>query len=47
MDVNPELNVPETITDEEAKKRWLYRKMISDHLPVMLVLRNDSDKDNF
>ena len=47
MDIDPDLVLPDDITDEENQKRWFYAQMISDHLPVIIVLRNDADSDNF
>ncbi len=47
MVLDPDLTLPDNITDEDAKKRWYYGKMVSDHLPVILVLRTDKDTDNF
>ena len=47
MDLDPEKTPPETITDEEARKRWHYSRVVSDHLPVMIVLGVDQDSDHF
>lgn len=47
MDIDPDLILPNEITDEETKKIWYYSQMVSDHLPVIIVLRNDVDTDNF
>jgi hypothetical protein len=38
---------PATITDTDAQLLWKYGQVVSDHLPVMLVLYADKDTDIF
>ena len=45
IDVDPTVTVPASITDSDAIKRWKYGKFVSDHLPVMLVLKTGHDTD--
>ena len=47
LDLDPEKTPPDSITDEDAIKRWHYSRVMSDHLPVMIVLRTDQDTDHF
>ena len=42
-----DLTPPATITDTDAQLLWKYGQVVSDHLPVMLVLYADKDTDGF
>ena len=41
------LTPPATITDADAQLLWKYGQVVSDHLPVILVLYADKDTDGF
>ena len=42
-----DLTPPAAITDTDAQLLWKYGQVVSDHLPVMLVLYADKDTDGF
>ena len=47
LTLDPEADPPDTITGEEDRERWHYARVVSDHLPVILVVRTDQDTDRF
>ena len=46
-DYGDDLTPPATITDADSKLLWKYGQVVSDHLPVILVLYVDKDTDRF
>ena len=47
MTLDPDKTPPETVIDADNIRRWHYSRVVSDHLPIIIVLRTNSDTDHF
>ncbi len=47
LSYDPDNTPSDSITDEDARKRWTYSRVVSDHLPVMVALYVNKDTDGF